>query len=646
MPLDMEDTKTDSTAQKQLQGPLNLHDQFHRELLSSFPFAAWMKDTEGRYQAANVKLAEYLGVSSPEQLLGKTIHDFFEPEVADLISAEVKDALTNDHTIHTEKKFTVNDGERWFDIHQSPISIDGQLIGTVGCAWDITERKLIEKALVESEERYRRVVEVSPEAIFIHFEGRFVFMNLAAAKLLGAEKPEELYGKLALDFVHPDNRDKVAQRIKNAWLHNDNPLIEELLVRLDGSIVLVEMISVYICYEGKDSVLAIARDISDRRRMQDELVKVQKHESLGILAGGVAHDFNNILMAILGNADLALMRIDKESPVVENLRKIEHAAERAADLAKQMLAYSGKGQFVIEDIYLNPLLEEMLHMLEVSISKKAVLRLNLHQNLPTIEADSTQIRQIIMNLVINASEAIGDKDGVISITTDCMECDRKYLNNVWLNENIAEGLYVSIEIADTGCGMDKETKTKIFDPFFTTKFTGRGLGMAAVLGIIRGHNGAINVYSEPDKGTTIKILFPASSRPAEQFSTASFQDDRRGSGTVLFVDDEETVRGIGSEMLKELGYTVVTANDGIEAVAILNNRDDISVVILDLTMPHMDGEQCFQELKKIRSDVKVIMSSGFSEHEVTKKFVGKGLAGFIQKPYKLSGLREAISTLT
>ncbi|HEY4745171.1 MAG TPA: response regulator, partial [Desulfuromonadaceae bacterium] len=393
-------------------------------------------------------------------------------------------------------------------------------------------------------------------------------------------------------------------------------------------------------------------DISEQKRAEEErlslerqLLHAQKLESLGVLAGGIAHDFNNILMAIIGNSDLALMRINPESPAVDNLRSIETAAARAADLAKQMLAYSGKGAFVVENHDVNDLLEEMLHILQVSISKKAVLRLNLNRPLPPVEADATQIRQIVMNLVINASEAIGDKSGVIAISTGCMDCARSYLKDVWLDENISEGLYVYIEVTDSGCGMDKETLAKLFDPFFTTKFTGRGLGMAAVLGIVRGHKGAIRVYSEPGKGSSFKILLPASGKPAEIFNHAGRHDDWRGSGTVLLVDDEETIRGIGREMLKELGFDVVTANDGREAIEMYKSRSDIAFVILDLTMPHVDGEQCFRELRVVNPDIRVIMSSGFSEQEVTQKFVGKGLAGFIQKPYKLSILRDAIMAM-
>jgi CheY-like chemotaxis protein len=223
-----------------------------------------------------------------------------------------------------------------------------------------------------------------------------------------------------------------------------------------------------------------------------------------------------------------------------------------------------------------------------------------------------------------------------------MDCDKSYLKNVWLIENIKEGLYVYLEVTDSGYGMTKDTMEKIFEPFFTTKFTGRGLGMAAVMGIIRGHKGAIKVYSEPGKGSSFKILLPASGKPAELFNHESSIDDWKGSGTVLLVDDEETVRGLGREMLQELGFEAITANDGRDALELFKNNPAINLVILDLTMPHMDGEQCFRELRQIRPDIKVIMSSGYNELEVTQKFVGKGLAGFIQKPYKLSVLKAAI----
>ena len=394
-----------------------------------------------------------------------------------------------------------------------------------------------------------------------------------------------------------------------------------------------------------------AREITRRIRAEEERHKLevqiqhaQKLESLGVLAGGIAHDFNNLLMAILGHADLALQDLSPVSPVRENLREIEKASRRAAGLCQQMLAYSGRGKFVIQVVDLGEVVEEMTHMLEVSISKKVVMRFNFAPHLPPVEADVTQLRQVIMNLIVNASEAIGDKSGVIAISTGAMECDRAYLSETWLDEAQPTGLYVYLEVADTGCGMDKATLSKIFDPFFTTKFTGRGLGLAAVLGIVRGHKGAIKVYSEPGRGTTFKILLPASRRPAKRLrSETSPAPSWKGSGTVLLVDDEETIRALGKQMLERLGFSVLLAADGREGLQVFSERrDEIHCVLLDLTMPHMDGEEAFREMRRLRHDVRVILSSGYNEQEVSQRFVGKGLAGFIQKPYQLSVLEKTL----
>jgi CheY-like chemotaxis protein len=340
------------------------------------------------------------------------------------------------------------------------------------------------------------------------------------------------------------------------------------------------------------------------------------------------------------------MQVSPESPAVENLRRIESAAARATDLARQMLAYSGKGKFVIESIDMNRLIEEMGHMLEVSISKKALLSFSLTRPLPLIEADATQIRQVLMNLVINASEAIGEKSGVISITTGNMECDSSFLRDVWLEDDLPGGVYVYVEVADNGCGMDKETMKRVFDPFFTTKFTGRGLGMAAVLGIIRGHRGAIKIYSEPNKGSAFKILLPATSKPEElSGETPDVRGNWKGSGLVLFVDDEETVCAIGTEMLKMLGFEVITALDGREALDVFKLHPEITLAIIDLTMPHLDGEQTFTELRKLRPELNIIMSSGYNEQEVTQRFQGKGISGFIQKPYRFTDLETVLKKI-
>jgi len=430
--------------------------------------------------------------------------------------------------------------------------------------------------------------------------------------------------------------------------------LEHAHIGSDGEEVIVEITSAPIFNDRGDIIQIIesCRDITaqkeaeaDRLILERQILHAQKLESLGVLAGGIAHDFNNILMAILGNADLVLMDMSTANPAYGNVREIELAAKRAADLSRQMLAYSGKGRFLIEKLNLNEAVDEMTHMLEVSISKKAVIKYHYCDNLPLIEADATQIRQIIMNLVTNASEAIDRTSGVISITTGVMDCDREYLKSTYLDESLVEGQYVYLEVTDTGCGMSDESLENLFDPFYSTKFTGRGLGLSAVLGIIRGHSGSIKVYSELRKGTSIEVLFPICSD-----SDRLPEDDSSGvevpwtsSGTVLLVDDEESILAIGKRMLEKIGFEVLTAPDGKRALEVFGEcADDIELVILDLTMPHLDGEEAFRELRRIRSDVRVLMSSGYNEQEIAQRFAGKPLAGFLQKPYVLGDLESKI----
>ncbi len=388
------------------------------------------------------------------------------------------------------------------------------------------------------------------------------------------------------------------------------------------------------------------RAAEQRRQMEAQMLHVQKLESLGVLAGGIAHDFNNLLMAILGNADLALMDIQPDSPIRESVSEIKRAALQASELARQMLAYSGKGRFVVEPINVSKLIEQMGQILRMSISKKAVLKFDLAKSLPTIEADASQIHQVIMNLVTNASEALADESGTITITTLDLHVDEDGLQTPYPGENLTPGQYVMLEVADTGCGMDAETQAKIFDPFFSTKFTGRGLGLAAVLGIIRGHNGTIKIDSDTGKGTTMQVLLPAveaAPKPAVPDEAVKSQTNWHGSGTVLVADDEETVRTTAKTMLERLGMDVILVTNGAETIEIFTERSgEIDCVLLDLTMPYMDGEEVFGELRRIRDDIPVIMSSGYNEQDVTQRFVGRDIAGFIQKPYVLATLAQAL----
>lgn len=515
------------------------------------------------------------------------------------------------------------------------------------------------EGLRASEENFRQITENIREVFWIGSpSAQEVYYISPAYESVWGRSAEDLYRNPLEWFtaVHEEDRPSLLESIKKreTTLDFDTPIPEYRIVRPDGTIRWI-FARAFPIRDGSDKpyrVVGIAEDITarkdaeeERSNLESQVQHAQKLESLGVLAGGIAHDFNNLLMAILGNADLALSELPTNSPAKPNLVEIEKASHRAADLCKQMLAYSGKGKFVIELINLSELVEEMAHILEVSISKKAILRFNFATTIPVIEADATQIRQIIMNLITNASDAIGDRSGVISIKTGQMNCDTAYLRDSCINEPFTEGEYTYIEVSDNGSGMSKETISKLFDPFFTTKFLGRGLGMSAVLGIVRGHKGTLKVYSEMGKGTSFKVLFPACTKNLEKHkkSPANIAPVWQGNGTVLVVDDEEAVCTLACRMLNKLGFSVLSAKDGRQGMEMYrNNTDKIDCVLLDLTMPHMDGEEAFCEIRRINKNARVILSSGYNEMEITERFVGKGLAGFIQKPYQFATLREKI----
>jgi nitrogen-specific signal transduction histidine kinase len=394
-------------------------------------------------------------------------------------------------------------------------------------------------------------------------------------------------------------------------------------------------------------------DITERQRAEEarlglerQLLHAQKLESLGVLAGGVAHDFNNLLMAILGHMDLALAQLPAGSAAGANVKQAMAAARAAAGLTNRMLAYSGRGTFVAEEIDLNSVLEQNAAMLRAAIAKTATLSVRLARELPPVVADAAQVQQVVMNLITNASEALGEAAGSITLATGLLECDARYLERSSLEEKPAPGRFVWLEVADSGCGMSAETVERLFDPFFTTKFAGRGLGMSAVLGIVRGHRGAIVVDSAPGAGTTIRVLFPAAAgaRRASPGKTAAAEAPPPAlSGTVLVVDDERLVLTVCAAMIRQLGPRVLTAVDGADAVEVFaEHAASIDAVLLDMTMPRLDGLATLRELRRRRPDVRVVLCSGFTEQELAERFAGEGLAGFLQKPYDLRSLQEAL----
>jgi len=383
------------------------------------------------------------------------------------------------------------------------------------------------------------------------------------------------------------------------------------------------------------------REIAEegRRAIEAKVLEVQKLESLGVLAGGIAHDFNNLLVAILGNASLALLDLPEDSPARQSIADIEVASQRAGELARQMLAYSGRSRFQVEPIELGELVRELMTLLQVSIGKSVVIKLDLSKDPIIVDADAAQLRQVVMNLVINAADAIGDRSGFVTIRVGQLRADAAYLADVHPEAELAAGHYAALEVSDTGMGMDTATQARIFDPFFTTKFAGRGLGLAAVLGIVRGHGGALRVYSEIGRGSTFRIVLPLSASSPAPVGDAD--EVWFGTGRVLTVDDDLMVRSVARRLLQSFGLTVVEAAGGREAIdCFAADPDGIDAILLDLTMPDVGGAEVFREVRAIRPDVPIVLMSGYHEDEVGAAFDGDGLAGFVQKPFTPADLAK------
>jgi PAS domain S-box-containing protein len=529
----------------------------------------------------------------------------------------------------------------------------GSVSGIVSLVEDVTDRIQAEVALLESERKYRNLVDHALIGIYTtNIEGDFLYANQALADIFEFEYAEKIMSQpVSLRYKNIRDREMFIEALRKSG-SVDSYEVEVITAKGKTRDVIISAVL------DQDTISGMILDITDRKRAEEErlemerrLLHTQKLESLGILAGGIAHDFNNLLMTIMGNLDLALMKLPPPSPVRENIEHALQAAQRSANLTGQMLAYSGKGMFIVKKMNLSELVEDIAHLLRTTITKSSTLRLNLQKKIPDIDADPGQIQQIIMNLITNASEAIGESTGVITLSTYVRDCDEEYLSHSRLDKKPLPGRFVCLEVSDTGSGMDANTMQLLFDPFFTTKTMGRGLGMSAMLGIMRSHRGAIVVDSVLGLGSTITVLFPAVVKSEDINGPAKSEDAgvetehlaAQHRGTVLLVDDEELVLVVCKEMLVNLGFSALTAENGLEAVEIIKKQAaDIDCVILDLSMPKMDGLAAFREIIRIKPDAKVILSSGYNEQDASSRFPDKKLAGFIQKPYTLNNLRSAL----
>ncbi|MGA2118459.1 MAG: PAS domain S-box protein [Bryobacteraceae bacterium] len=628
-----------------------------RLALRSAPVSVAAQDRDLRYiWAYNQQSAE------PDQIIGHFDDEIFTAEEAARITAIKRRVLEEGVEQREQMWLDRPTGRMYFDICWEPIRDQaGRGVGVASATVDLTPIKLAEEALRESESRERaRAVELeslmdaTPAAVFIARDAECLSMsgNRAAYALLRRQSEKNL-SKSAPDG--PMNfrtmRDGVeippsALPLQKAASSGEPVRNYAFDLVFDDGVTLNVMCNAVplLNEEGRSrGGVGVLTDVTELKRAEEGLRQAQKLESLGLLAGGVAHDFNNLLVGIIGNASLAQEILPPDHPAADLLKGVLKTGEQAAHLTRQMLAYSGKGKFVVEALDLSALIPEMSGLVRPSIPKKINLHLDLEQDLPAIEADRGQIQQVFMNLTLNAADAIGSREGLITVRTGVQDVDESYTKLHPELAALAPGKYVYLEVRDTGCGMDEATKAKIFDPFFSTKFVGRGLGLAAVSGILRGHKSGITVSSAPGKGSCFTVLFPATTSTAGKGAVAARDASLQGAGTVLVVDDERVVREMAKRALEHHGYEVLTADSGEAAIDVFRRHpSEIALVVLDLSMPHMSGDEALPELRKIRPDVRVVVSSGYSESEAMALFAGQRVSGFVQKPYTSKRIAEKV----
>jgi len=518
-----------------------------------------------------------------------------------------------------------------------------------GISFLLINSQRLENELKDTEERFRLAVQSVADVVFDY--------NIPDGTIWWSEKIDSLLGYDHGEFprtieawegiLHEDDRARINARLEMHLSAQQPYGPVEYRVRKKDRQVLYWLVNNHTVFskQGKPlKMIGACTDITEQKKLAEKVYQIQKYENIGMLAGGIAHDFNNILTSILGNVELAMMETGVTLKTSSFLKSAENGCEKAALLVKQILDYSGRGAIVLETINLNYEIPDILKMIETSIPENVTVQFSKKSNLPSIQADASQIKQVIMNLVYNSIEAIFKKtDGIVNISTGSEYYKSQDLESPWTDKTLTAGDYVYVNVTDNGCGMDEKAISKIFDPFYTTKFIGRGLGLSAVLGIVRGHKGAIKVSSNLSQGTSISIFFPASVN-SEPIATAEPVNGL--SGSILIIDDDEDIVEIGSKMTETIEFEPVGALSGNSALAIFRKAHDegksFNCVLLDMIMPGMNGDDVIDELINIDPDVKVIIISGYSEEEMLIRFNGKKIHGFLQKPFKYGDFKDKI----
>ena len=616
---------------------------------------------QGIIQYLNPFSLRIIGAKSLQDVVGRSVTDFLHPDDRESVLTQAEDITqTGESVWGMPVRYITPEGPRKKHemlANRTRLIIDGEPV-TLTIALDVTDQNQMIRDIKQQHRMLDVILSSSPAGIWMRDKaGRLQFTNDAYAEMIGVDKKALLQADD--DYALVASEEANARKASDEICKSSGSIYRssEFYTAADGASMVCEVIKVPL-FEGDiyQGLVGFSLDVTKRVEAEIERAEVQKKaleaqhlESLGVLSGGIAHDFNNLLAVILGNASLIRKSLPQDSKEFVFMRRIEETSKKAASLCKQMLTYAGKGTLNMQPLQLSKLVHDMSVLLEVCLLKNVSVDYKLQDNLPCFDGDIAQIQQLVMNMITNANEAMREHGGRICLHTYSLDLDAEKVQATGISPcagEVKQGTYVCLEVSDEGCGMDLATQQRIFEPFFTTKFTGRGLGMSTMLGTVQGHGGLIRLESEVNQGTTFRVFFPIS-KHGKQMET---QDETRSQishaekrGKVLVVDDELVLLDTVQAMLEDLGYETFLAENGKRALEIYQaKKDEISVVLLDMTMPEMDGRACAIELLKITPDLKIIIASGYAEEDIYQQFKGIHLTGIVQKPYDFQRLQEVM----
>ncbi len=614
----------------------------YRKLVEFSPDAISIH-SEGKIVFINVAGAKLLGAVNPEQLIGKSVIDFVHPDYQEIARERIRLMREEGKNVSPiEEKFIKLDGSVMdVEVIAMPFTYQGKP-GIQVIIRDITNRKRAEEALKQSEEKYHTLIDNIQDGVFIIQDGKIQFANEASARMAGYTVGEVL-GKEFREFVAPEDLEMVAERNQRRHAGEDVPREYEFrALHKDGKTrVLLNMNVGLITYRGRVASMGTVKDITEKKKLESQLLRSQRMESVGTLASGIAHDMNNVLTPIMLSQELLREKLtDEESQRL--LNTIERSTQRGANLMKQVMSFSKGVEGERNALQVAHIVSEIREIAKETFPRSIKIRTDIPKDLWTISGDATQLHQVIMNLCVNARDAMSN-GGILSISAENLFIDEDYAH---INTEAKIGPYIVITVSDTGTGIPPEVMDRIFEPFFTTKEHGKGtgLGLSTALGIVKSHGGFITIYSEVGKGTVFKVYLPAITTPETQKAEEKQLELPAGHGeSILVVDDEDQIREITKKTLETHGYRVITANDGKEAIALyLQHRELIKVVLMDMIMPIMDGSTSIRELHKINPELKIIAVSGLIEKDKLAKVYEAHKYAFLMKPYTTEKLLNTI----